>query len=68
MMQFTNVELDTLIMLRDKYEIKNAVLDNMILKMIELRDKNRKQALEYWRRKNKLSSEKKPIDTEDSGC
>lgn len=66
MMQFTNVELDTLIMLREKYEIKNAVLDNMIHKLIVIREENRRQAREYWRKTRKLSSEKKPIDTEDS--
>lgn len=66
MMQFTNLELDTLIMLREKYEIKNTVLDNMIHKMVVIREENRRQAREYWRRTRKLSSEKKAVDAEDS--
>lgn len=66
MMQFTNLELDTLIMLRDKYGIKNAVLDRLILKLIAIREENRRQAREYWRKTKGLSSGKKSIDTEDS--
>lgn len=68
MMQFTNLELDTLIMLREKYGIKNAVLDNLIHKLLVIREENRRQAREYWRKTRKLSSEKKTIDTEDSRC
>lgn len=68
MMQFTNLELDTLIMLRDKYEIKNAVLDNLIHKLLVIREENRRQAREYWRKTRKLSSDKKAVDTEDSRC
>lgn len=66
MMQFTNLELDTLIMLRDKYGIKNAVLDRLILKLIAIREENRRQSREYQRRTKGLSSKKKSIDTEDS--
>lgn len=66
MMQFTNLELDTLIMLRDKYDIKNAVLDSLIIKLIAIREENRRQAREYWRKTRKLSSEKKAVDTEDN--
>lgn len=51
MMQFTNLELDTLIMLREKYDIKNTVLDNMIHKLIVIREENRRQAREYWRKR-----------------
>lgn len=68
MMQFTNLELDTLIMLRDKYGIKNAVLDRLILKLIAIREENRRQSREYQRKTRKLSSEKKAVDTEDSEC
>lgn len=67
MMQFTNLELDTLIMLRDKYGIKNAVLDRLILKLITIREENRRQSREYQRRTKGLSSGKKSIDTEDNG-
>lgn len=66
MMQFTNLELDTLIMLRDKYGIKNAVLDNLIHKLTVIREENRRQAREYWRKKKVLSSEKKVLDAEDN--
>lgn len=66
MMQFTNLELDTLIMLRDKYGIKNAVLDRLILKLIALREENRRQSREYQRKTKALSSKKNTIDTEDS--
>lgn len=55
MMMFTNSELEMLMELREKYQIKDYRLDFFIEKLIGFREKNRKDARESQRRKRLTS-------------